>query len=102
MSETETENNENKSGRPRLRKPIEAGPGYSPPAPDNAEAVAAEAQEEGKPVVLMVFPKEVLLTLSASQKIIFKQGVNAVPADLATHWWLKANGAQLAPVQQPA
>lgn len=40
----------------------------------------------------MVFPKEVRLTRDDHTFVVFRAGVNKVPASLADHWWLKANG----------
>ena len=42
--------------------------------------------------VLMVFPKQVLLTLDSREQVIFPPGVHAVPVSLTNHFFLKGNG----------
>ena len=51
-----------------------------------------ESITQGQETVTMVFPKRTLLFHNGVQ-IEFTQGVHEVPADLANHWYLKANGA---------
>jgi hypothetical protein len=57
------------------------------------------AFNEGDAIVIMVFPKPVLLSVAGPdrvnpiKKIYYPAGVHNVPEPLADHWWLKAHGA---------
>ena len=83
---------------PLRRRPLPAvGPGNEPAAALDPED-AVQGNEE---TVLMTFPKEVLLTDDSHKRIKFPQGLVAVPAHLADHWYLKANGAKRAAATAP-
>ena len=57
------------------------------------------AFNEGEAIVIMVFPKPVLLSMETSdrvnpiKRIYYPAGVHNVPEPMADHWWLKAHGA---------
>lgn len=84
--------------RVRLRGQPEpkTGAGYSP-GQELAPEAAVEADEG---TVLMIFPKEVMLTDDAHKRIKFPQGIVKVPAHIADHWYLEACGATKAEAQQ--
>lgn len=69
-------------------------PVKQPTTPGVPTQTAEQAAEEAKETVTMVFPREVLLTVDNSRRIRFPQGTRQVPADLADHPWLKANGVK--------
>lgn len=50
-------------------------------------------KDEG--TVVMTFPKRVILLVDNTNiRVLFEAGIHNVPAHLADHWYLKANGAQ--------
>lgn len=81
---------DSQSERPRirLRQPPAVGPGNEPAAPLPPES----AGEVGESSVQMVFPKEVVITDDRHRRIRFPPGLCRVPASLANHWYLQANG----------
>lgn len=86
--------------RVRFKAPA-VGPGNEPAAALNP-AQATKADED---TVMMVFKKEVVITGDDHKRVRFPIGRVAVPAHLADHWYLKANGATRVedePTQSPA
>lgn len=81
---------EAKPARVKFQKPPAVGPGNEPAA----ALSPAQATESGENTVEMVFTKEVVLTDDNHKRIRFPMGRVAVPAHLADHWYLKANGVK--------
>lgn len=50
--------------------------------------------QTGGPVVTMVFPRDVVLTVDHGKQVTYKAGVQEVPANLAGHEWLKLQGVK--------
>lgn len=86
-----------KPPRVRVAKPPSVGPGNEPAAPLSP----AQATDAGEDTVPMVFSKEVVLTDDHHKRIRFPIGLVNVPAHLAEHWYLAANGAKRAATQRP-
>lgn len=77
------------AGRTKFKPPA-VGPGNEPAAPLSV----AQATQDGEQTVEMVFTKEVVLTGDDHKRVRFPIGRVSVPAHLANHWYLKANGAK--------
>jgi hypothetical protein len=84
--------------RPRGIKPKAnpVGPGNEPAAPISV----AQATLPNEATVAMVFQKEVVLTDDQHKRIRFPIGLVNVPAHLADHWFLAANGVRKAGEEQ--
>ena len=66
------------------------------------DVVAPEAALlPGEGEVLMNFPRQVILTTQEGQRVFFAPGPRKVPARLADHPYLAANGATLVDVPDP-
>lgn len=65
------------------------------PAGSDQPFTSPEQAAKGRSVVQMRFPTKVLLSLEAGphRLIMFPEGVNPVPVEIADHWYLKAHGA---------
>lgn len=74
------------------RRPMpKVGPGNEPAAAVGPEDALSDPDEG---TVNMIFPKEVMLTDDAHKRVRFPMGLVAVPAHLADHWYLKAQGVR--------
>jgi hypothetical protein len=66
-----------------------------PGTPAREIPLGASAAAPGEALVTMFFPKPLRLNLSyaeGARGVRFEAGVQKVPARLADHWWLAANG----------
>lgn len=75
----------------RRRLMPRVGPGNEPAAAVGPEDALSDPDEQ---TVNMIFPREVTLTDDGHKRIKFPIGLVAVPAHLADHWYLAANGVR--------
>jgi hypothetical protein len=64
------------------------------PAPQNMLSPLDAKLSLDEATETMVIPEMVIVTQQDLSRVLFKPGVQEVPAHLADHWYLKAAGAQ--------
>lgn len=75
----------------RRRSLPKVGPGNEPAAEVGPEDALEDPDEQ---MVNMIFPREMVLTDDKHRRVRFPLGLVSVPAHLADHWYLKANGVR--------